>query len=190
MDFDTILILGPQGSGKGTQGKFFAEKLGFLFWDMGTILREMEKEDTPLGKKLSVIDQGVLLSDELIIEVAKTKLAAISPDQGVVFDGIPRRLGQAKFLLDFLKGQKRKGLVSIFLDLPREEIFKRLSLRAKKEGRADDTPESIEERLRYYEEATKPMLEYLKKETTFITIDGRPSIGEVTKSISAALGLE
>ena len=87
MDFDTILILGPQGSGKGTQGKLLAEKLGFLYWEMGGILREMKAGDTPLAKKLAVIDQGVLLSDELIIEVAREKLMTIPPDRGIIFDG-------------------------------------------------------------------------------------------------------
>ncbi len=189
MDFDTVLVLGPQGSGKGTQGKLLAEKLGFLFWEMGGILREIEAGDTPLAKKISVMDQGVLLTDELIIEVAKAKLATIPADRGIIFDGIPRRMGQAEFLVNFLKGQKRKKPVTVFLELPREETFKRLLLRAQKEGRADDTPEGINERLRAYEEATVPMIEYLKKETTFITIDGRPSIEEIEKNIDAALGI-
>ncbi|MGC9599276.1 MAG: nucleoside monophosphate kinase [Minisyncoccia bacterium] len=189
MDFDTVLVLGPQGSGKGTQGKLLAAKMGFLFWEMGEILREIKAGDTPLAKKLSVMDQGVLLTDELIIEVAKAKLATISADQGVVFDGIPRRMGQAEFLVGFLKGQKRKRPVTIFLELPREETFKRLLLRAQKEGRADDTPEAISERLRAYEEAIGPVTDYLKKETTFIAIDGCPSIEEIEKSIDAALGI-
>ena len=94
MDFDTIFLLGPQGSGKGTQGKLLAARLGFFYWEMGGILREILKEtpDTPLAKKVSVINQGTLLSDELIIEVSKQKLATIPPDKGIIFDAIPRRI--------------------------------------------------------------------------------------------------
>jgi len=189
MDFDTIFMLGSQGSGKGTQGRLLAEKLGFFYWDMGAILREISKEDTPLGKEVSVIDQGVFLTDEQIIRVAKERLATISPTQGIIFDGLPRRLGQAQFLLDFLKGQKRKKPVSIFLDLPREEAIHRMQLRAQKEGRADDTPEGIEARLHFFEEVIRPIIEYLKTESTFITIDGRPSVPEIEKNIAVALGL-
>ena len=189
MDFDVVFIVGPQGSGKGTQGKLLAEKLGFFFWDMGAILREVRKENTPLGKQVSAMDQGVLLTDETILEVAKGKLAAIPLDPGVIFDGIPRRLGQAEFLLDYLKAHRKKKMVTLFIDLPREGSLKRLLLRAEKEGRADDTPEAIDARLRQYEDAIKPTLEYLKKETTFKSIDGRPSIPEVEKSVDAALGL-
>jgi adenylate kinase len=189
LSFDTILLLGPQGSGKGTQGKLLAEKLGFLFWEMGEIFREISTEDTPLGKKVSVINQGTLLSDEVVIEVAKERLVKVAVGQGIIFDGIPRRLGQAKFLIDFLKGQNRKKPVTIFLDLPREETFKRLAIRAEQERRVDDTPEAIEARLRQYEEAIRPTIEYLKTETVFIAIDGRPSVEEIEKDVDGALGI-
>jgi adenylate kinase len=190
MDFDAVFILGPQGSGKGTQGKLLAARLGFLFWETGEILREIAREDTPLAKKVKVMDQGVLLSDEVIIEVARMKLMALPADQGVVFDGIPRRLGQAQFLIDFLKKQKRKLPVTIFLDLPREESVKRLLLRAKSEERVDDMPAAIQKRLLDYEAAIGPTVAYLKNETKFISIDGSPSISEIEKNINAALGLK
>src|SRR5271154_1996435 len=102
MEFDVIFIAGPQGSGKGTQGKKLAEKLGFLFWGMGGILREICKEDTPLGKRIvALVDDGTLLSDEDIFEVLKARLPAVPRDRGIIFDGVPRRLGQAKFLIPF-----------------------------------------------------------------------------------------
>lgn len=186
---DAVLIAGPQGSGKGTQGKLLANKLGFLLWDMGVILREMSRENTPLAKKLSVINQGTLLTDEVIIEVAKERLALTPSDRGIVFDGLPRRLGQAEFLVAFLRAQGRKNIVTIFIDLPREESIQRLLLRAKKEGRVDDTPEAIETRFRYYDEAMKPTIDYLRRETRFIQVDGRPSVAEIAKHINAALGI-
>src|SRR5271167_3620790 len=115
MDFQVIFIAGPQGSGKGTQGKKLADKLDFLFWGMGHILREIEKEDTPLGRRISVMNDGTLLSDELIIEVLKDRLPAIPHDQGVIFDGVPRTLGQAEFLIPFLREQSRMQMATVFL---------------------------------------------------------------------------
>ncbi len=188
MDFDVIFITGPQGAGKGTQGKRLAEKLGFFFWEMGEILRDMLKENTPLSKKLLAINRGTLLPDDVIFEVLKEKLGMVPPGQGIIFDGVPRRLGQAEFLLQLLRGQKKK-LATIFIDVPREVSLNRILLRAKKENRVDDTPEAIATRLRYYDEVVKPTIVYLEKETTFTRVDGRPTIDEIEKNIDAALGL-
>jgi len=187
MDFDVIFIAGPQGSGKGTQGKKLADKLGFLFWGMGGMLREIMKENTPLAQRISVIDRGTLLPDDLIIEVLKAQLPAIPREQGIIFDGVPRTVGQAEFLVPFLREQGREHMATIFLDLPREESVKRLLLRAQHETRVDDTPEGIETRFRYYDEMMAPTFAYLKQETKFITIDGRPSVEEIEKSIEKDL---
>lgn len=187
MEYDAIFMIGPQGSGKGTQGKRLAEKLGFFFWEMGGVLRGILKEHTPLAEKVSVINQGILLTDDLIIEVLKEKLNAIPASQGIIFDGVPRRLGQAEFLLNFLHERGKSKFVTLALDLPKEETFARLSLRAQKEGRADDTPEAIESRLRQYEEAIQPTLDYLKQKTHFVSIDGRPPMEEVAQAIDTAL---
>src|SRR5258708_5793996 len=145
MNLNTIFFIGPQGSGKGTQAKLLAKTLGFFYWEMGGILREVAKEDSELGRDVkNLIDQGILLEDELLLRVVKSRLTQISPDQGVVFDGIPRRLGQAEFLLDFLKNQGRKDLATLFVNIPREESITRLLQRAKIENRQDDTLEAIE----------------------------------------------
>ncbi|HUC31302.1 MAG TPA: nucleoside monophosphate kinase, partial [Candidatus Paceibacterota bacterium] len=101
MDYNIIFIAGPQGSGKGTQGKRLAEKLGFLFWEMGGTLRAILASDSPLGRKISAIDHGTLLSDELIIEVLKDQLPLIPRDRGIIFDGVPRRLVQGQFLVEY-----------------------------------------------------------------------------------------
>lgn len=190
MDFDAIIILGPQGSGKSTQGKRLAQKLGFFFWDTGEVLRDIYKKGGPLAEKLAPgMEHGVLLSDETIIEVLRDRLPVVSPSQGVVFDGVPRRLGQGRYLLEFLKGQKRKRPVTVFVDVPREVSRERLSRRADIERRADDTPEAIVERLRAYDETMSPVMDYLRAETKFITIDGRPSVEEIARNIDLALGL-
>jgi adenylate kinase len=131
--------------------------------------------------------RGDLLTDEMLIAVAKERLATLPAKQKIIFDGIPRRLGQAEFLLDYLEEQKREKPVTIFIDLSKEEAVQRLLLRAGTEGRADDTPEAIETRLRAYEESVKPTIEYLKTRTAFIAIDGGPSVDDVAKNIEEAL---
>lgn len=190
MNLNTIFFIGPQGSGKGTQAKLLAEKLGFYHWDMGRILRETAASGTELGTTVkNLIDQGVLLEDDLLLQVAASKLDTIDPQQGVVFDGIPRRLGQAEFIMNHLTQQGRSNFTTVFLDIPKEETMHRLTLRAQKEGRADDTPEKIEFRLQQYYADTLPVLDFLKTRTHFVEVDGRPEIEQVTKNIIAALEL-
>lgn len=91
-----------------------------------------------------MVDNGILLPDKLLLQVVESKLAQINLNTGVIFDGIPRRLNQAEFLLNYLKKQGRTNFVTLFIDLPKEETFQRLFLRAQKEGRTDDTKGKIE----------------------------------------------
>jgi adenylate kinase len=189
MDFNVIFIAGPQGSGKGTQGKKLAEKLGFFFWGMGAILREIQVEDIQFATKLSLLDGGTLLPDETIIGILKERLATVSREQGIVFDGVPRRLGQAEFLVPFLREQGREKMTTILIDLPREDSIKRLLLRAQSEKRVDDTPEAIENRFQFYDHEMTKTIDYLKGETTFIEVDGRPAVDVVEKSIDEAIGI-
>lgn len=190
MELNTIFFIGPQGSGKGTQAKILAQKLNFFHWDMGKICRETAGLDTDFGREVkATIDKGIYLSDDMLIKVAENRLKTITPSQGVIFDGIPRRLGQAQFLMDFLKKQGRKNFVTLYINLPKEETFKRLKIRSEKEGRADDTEEAIELRLKQYIEVTLPVLDFLNKETSFFEIDGTPGIPEVSAKINQALGI-
>lgn len=191
MQPEVIFFIGPQGSGKGTQAKLLAQKLGFFYWEMGGILREVAKEDTQLGCKVKdMIEHGVLLGDGTLLEVAANHLTKIPQAQGIIFDGIPRRLGQAEFLLKALQGQGRTNFMTIFIDLPREESLKRLLLRAQTEHRKDDSEATINFRLDQYENDTLPVLEYLRQQSRFIGIDGRPSVETVTVSINSELGLK
>lgn len=188
MNFDTIFIIGPQGSGKGTQARILAEKLNLFYWEMGGVLRNLAKEETDLGRQVSeLINNGVLLTDELLLSVFKDRMSAIPLDKGVIFDGVPRRIGQAEFVLKFLKEQGRSNFVTLFIDLPKEESLNRLLARAEKEGRKDDTKEAIEYRLQQYEQDTVPVLDYLKENSKFINIDGKPPVDEVTSAIDQAL---
>jgi len=189
MDYNIIFIAGPQGSGKGTQGKKLAGKLGFLFWEMGGTLRALLASGSELGKKISAIDHGTLLSDELIIEVLKDQLPLIPHERGIIFDGVPRRLVQGKFLVEYLKEHGMDKMATIFIDVPREECVRRLLLRAQHESRVDDTPAAIAQRFKDYDDAIKPAMNYLKEHTAFITIDGMPSPEVIAESITMALAM-
>lgn len=190
MELNTIFFIGPQGSGKGTQAKILAKRLNFFYWEMGGILRQTANEPTDLGKEIkNMIDNGILLPDEMLCKIVASKLNQINANQGVIFDGIPRRIAQAEFLLKFLREQGRQIFTTLFINLPKEESLNRLLKRAEVEKRADDTKEKIEIRLKQYHTDTMPVLEYLKKETKFIEIDGRPSIEDVGNIINSYLNI-
>jgi adenylate kinase len=190
MELNTIFFIGPQGSGKGTQAKLLAKRLDFFYWEMGGILREVAAGDSILGISIKKqIDSGILLSDEDLYRVVKMRLSEIPSSKGVIFDGIPRRLGQAEFLLGYLKEQGRVDFMTLYVSLPHEESLSRLLKRAEIEKRADDTREKIEFRLAQYREETVPVLDFLKTNTNFFEIDGRPSLDVVAAAIRKTLGL-
>jgi adenylate kinase len=115
-------------------------------------------------------------------------IAAIPADKGILFDGIPRRLGQAEFLVNFLGSQGRSALATVLIEVQHEESLKRLLLRAEKEGRADDTKEAIEYRLQQYRNETEPMLPFLEERSSFFRVDGVGSIEEIAERIGKELG--
>lgn len=190
MNPEVIFIMGPQGCGKGTQARVLAEKLNMYYWEMGGILRASKEFKLSDGETVGeIIDGGKYLTDEQLTEVIEPRLKSLEVGQGIIFDGIPRRMGQAEYLFNYLAGRGYKNLMTLYIDLPREESIKRLLLRAETEKRTDDTRESIESRLKEHETATLPILDYMKAKTQFIEIDGTPSIDEVTREIFKALGI-
>lgn len=190
MSYDAIFILGPQGSGKGTQARLLAEKLNFFFWDTGAVLRKHAEVITASGERAGdILKTGRLFTDEELLSVVKTELEDLPREQGIVFDGIPRRIGQAEFLFSLLASFGKKRFATVFLGIPLEESRRRLLLRAEKEKRSDDTLAAIERRLADYEANTVPMLPFVRAHTDFFEIDGVPAVEVVEKSISRILGI-
>lgn len=187
--YDAIFMIGPQGSGKGTQGKILAEKLGYFYWEMGAILREEAKKNTPFGRKVkSLIDDGHLLEDEELFRVLQTELPEVIKHKRILFDGVPRTVPQGIHLVHYLQQNGFTQFGAIHIDVPKEESVKRLLERAHHEFRTDDTPEKISYRLDLYDKETKPVLKFLNGIGELYTIDGVGSINEITKRINQALG--
>lgn len=186
--FDAIFMIGPQGSGKGTQGKVLAEKLGYFYWEMGGILREEAKKDTPFGRKVKdLIDAGHLLEDNELFRVLQTELPEVVKHKRILFDGVPRTMPQGVHLVHYLQQNGYTQFAAINIEVPKDESVKRLLERAHHEFRTDDTPDKISYRLDVYEKETKPVLKFLAGIGELYEVDGVGTIEEITGRINAAL---
>lgn len=181
-----LVILGPQGSGKGTQAKLIAQKYQLVHISAGDLFRQEVASGSDLGKSIQTsTERGELVSDDVLFSILEK--APIQPDQGFILDGTPRNLPQAK-VLDQVFG--RVGLkidFCVFIDLPQDESIKRMLLRAQTEHRADDNLASITNRLSIYRKETLPVVEYYRSQGKVIDIDGRPSIQEIFSNIQAKI---
>lgn len=188
MSKTAIFLFGSQGSGKSTQGKFLVKELGYFDWNMGSMLREEVASGSKLGLEVgSLINRGFLLSDEDLFAVIDSRLDAINDEIGVVFDGVPRRPNQADRLIAMLREKGFDKFVTVFINVPRIIALERLIKRAGIEHRVDDTEETINFRLKQFMEETWPTIEFLRKETMVLEIDGVPSVEEVHEQIQKGL---
>jgi len=183
-----LLIVGPQGSGKGTQGVLVAETFGVPAISTGDIFRAAVKSGSDLGEQVSeIIQAGNLVPDELTSAVVAERLAQADASEGFLLDGYPRNLGQVADLDAFLSGRGEAIDAVIELQVPRDESIDRLTRRAFEQGRTDDTEEVIANRLAIYERETAPILEVYRERGTVDEIDGVGSLEEITDRIIAAL---
>jgi adenylate kinase len=180
-----ILILGPQGSGKGTQAKRIAESRGIAHLATGDMLRKAMADGTPLGRQVKPIyDRGDLVPDELMIDLIREELEG---QDGYVLDGFPRTLPQAG-ALDAMLDEIGKPLDAVILLQVSDDVATgRLRARAGAEGRADDSPEAISNRLRLYHELTEPVVERYRAEGTLLAVDGEGTVESVANDIEDAL---
>ena len=183
-----ILLLGPQGAGKGTQAKRISGEYAIPHVASGEILRAEMAAGTDLGRRVKVIyDRGDLVSDDLMIELIRTRLEQPDTDAGFVLDGFPRTTVQAEALDQILADIGRTFSVVFALQIPDEIAFERLRRRAVLEGRADDTDEAIQRRLDNYHRETEPLIEYYRVRGNLVPIHGDRSENEVFAEIQAAL---
>jgi len=172
-----IMLAGPQGSGKTTQAKLLAEKLGILFIGAGEVLRKLAQEETEEGRNIKAeLDKGELVDNQLMADLIKKEMEGSEASKGFITDGYPRSLDQiGNFSPDFTK--------VFYLELSDEEAEKRLLLR----NRGDDTPEAIRERLSIYHQLTEPVLEFYQNQGKLVRIDGSGTIEEVAQAIQSRL---
>jgi adenylate kinase len=183
-----VLLLGPQGSGKGTQAKRIAEEYGVPHIATGDMLRATIEADTPLGRTLKpILDSGHLVSDDLMIQLIRNRLEEPDAAEGFVLDGFPRTWAQARALDAMLREIGRDLDVVFELQTSDGVSTKRLLKRAREESRADDTPEVIAERLATYHRETEPLVEHYRSSGNLVGIHAARSINEVFSEIQDAL---
>jgi len=159
-----VIVLGPQGSGKGTQAKKIASTYGVPHIATGDMIREMKERPTDLGRELrEIYDRGDLVDDEMMIRLIRDRLDRGDTLPGFVLDGFPRTLVQAEALDELMSELGRPvDIVFDFLVPDRQQLIDRLLKRAAEENRSDDTPAGIQRRLELYESETAPLVEYYR----------------------------
>ena len=184
-----LLIMGPQGSGKGTQAARIAEALGIPAISTGDIFRANIKGDTELGRLArSYSDRGELVPDEVTNAMVRDRLAAQDTAAGFLLDGYPRNAAQVEELDAILAERGTPLQAVVALDVPRAELLERIAQRAVAEGRSDDTAEAIERRLAVYEEQTAPLLDAYRERGILLDVVGVGDVEEITTAILAGLG--
>jgi adenylate kinase len=189
-----LVLLGRQGSGKGTQGARISKHFAIPHISTGEMLRNAIRLGTPLGKAVKdVVDTGTLVADDLMASLVKGRLG--EPDartRGYLLDGFPRTLPQTHALDDITRARPINTVVD--LEVPREIVLQRLSARSAAEHRADDSPEGVERRLALYEEQTAPLIAHYRNKGVLAVVDGVGSPDEVfarlVSTIVAATGVE
>jgi adenylate kinase len=183
-----ILFFGPQGVGKGTQAAVVAPLLRLAHVSTGDLFRRNIAEKTPLGLRVGpILVAGELVPDDLTIAMLDDHLLILRRTQpelrGVIFDGFPRTVAQVEALDNFLRTRGERVDAVIYIDAPRPVLVERIFSR----GRADDTREAAEERLRLYEEKTQPLLSLFEQRGIITRINGDQPVEAVTAEIVAAL---
>ena len=184
-----IVIFGAPGSGKGTQSDKMIAQYGFEHISTGDVLRNEIKNGTELGKTAkSYIDQGQLIPDELMIDILASVYDSSGKEpNGAIFDGFPRTIPQAEALKKMLAERGHKVAAMIELDVPEDELMKRLILRGQQSGRSDDNEETIKKRLNVYHNQTSPLIEWYAKEGIHHHINGLGELDRIFGDITAVI---
>ena len=182
-----LLVLGPQGAGKGTQAKRISAEYGIPHVSTGDMFRALD-ESTELGRKVkAIMNAGELVPDEVTIAMIEDRLNASDAAGGFVLDGFPRNLAQAEALDAMLSGIGRGLDAILFFNVPDEVGMGRALKRAEQEGRSDDTPAVIAKRLDVYHSETEPIVEHYRTTGKLVPLHAERSIPEVWNEISESL---
>jgi adenylate kinase len=181
----TVTLFGPPGSGKGTQAARMHDELGFATLATGDLLREAREAGTELGRRAAeYMDRGDLVPDEVVVAALREALRNLS-DTSVVLDGFPRTVAQAEALDQGLSAHDRELTAAILVDVPDDVVAERIS--GRREGRSDDDPETVRERLRVYHRETEPLTAYYSSQGLLRRVDGSRDPDSVASQIRDAL---
>ncbi len=185
-----IVLFGPPGSGKGTQSEKIIEKYGLTHISTGDLLRSEVAAQTDLGKQAKeIMDKGDLVSDKIVIGMIRNKLEESQDGAGFIFDGFPRTVEQARELRKALTDYDDRVSVMISLEVPREELVKRLLKRGKDTGRSDDNLETINNRIDVYNRQTIPVTYYYDKMHKHAGVEGTGSVDKIFERIVEVIGM-
>jgi adenylate kinase len=185
------IIFGPPGSGKGTQATRIEEEFQLKHLSTGAILRQEVATGTPTGKEAErIMAAGDLVPDDLIVDIVRSRLPEAEAGAGVLLDGFPRTVTQARALDSMLENEGHRVDFVVALDVPEQELVERIMHRAKVEGRADDTREAIEERMHEYRTLTAAVLDHYRKQGVRVEeVDGQGTPDEVFERVRRAVGI-
>jgi adenylate kinase len=183
-----VVILGAPGAGKGTQAKLISTDAGIPHIATGDMLRTAIANGSELGRKVrSIVDRGDLVTDDLMIELIRERLAREDTASGFLLDGFPRTFDQATALDAKLKEIDRELSVVLEFQIPEERAIERLLKRALEEDRTDDTPEVIRHRLQVFHAQTEPLVAYYRSRGVLVGIHADRTIGEVFAEVQSVL---
>lgn len=182
------LFLAAPGAGKGTQGPALAERYGVPYVATGDMLREHVAADTPLGRAAKEhMDSGGLVPDELVVEMVSNRLARPTPLPGFVLDGFPRTLRQAMAAYEWGKDNDRTFDAVISLEVPRDELIRRVQERQRQSGRDDDDLDTFRHRLEVYDRDTQPLIAFYRDRGILLEIEGTGTVTDIQTRIFTAL---
>jgi adenylate kinase len=185
-----VLLIGPPGSGKGTQGERLAARLNLEHLAAGDLLRAEVENETPIGREAAALMQrGDLVPDNVIMGLVMPRVLAASDADGYLLDGFPRSVDQAVEARKLADTAGAGPDAVIYLDAPREELVRRILARAETEGRADDNLETVTNRLRVFAEATRPLVDYYRERGLLHLVNADQDEAAVEQDILRALGV-
>lgn len=184
-----ILLMGPPGAGKGTQGAILADRLALPKFATGDLLREAVRTGTPLGLQArAIMEAGGLVSDAIILGVVREELERPGAANGVIFDGVVRTIPQAEGVAEILASLGRQMDLVLFFDVTDAEILGRLERRRGLEGRADDDPSAVQRRLEAYREQTAPVLGWYAERGGVERIPAVGTVDQIADRVRAVVG--
>lgn len=177
-----LILLGPPGSGKGTQAKLLCKKKNLIHISTGQLLRQEVKKSGPKATAIKTyMENGQLVPFDTILELFQSTITSTS--QGFILEGAPRNLSQAEHLDWFFQKNNIKLNKIIFLKISDQEVTSRLLKRAQKENRSDDNLETIKKRLKVYHQQTEPVIDYYRQKDLLLEINGSPDIDTIHQEI-------